>query len=56
MSIDPDNVANRVGDAWERLTATQTSQTGHAAARVASALASNVAPEVVSLQMTMNTQ
>ena len=56
MSLDIDKVTNRVGDAWEGLTTTQTSRTGHAAARVASALANNVAPEVVALQMTMNSQ
>jgi len=50
-----DKVAGVV-DVWEELTSTQTSRTGHAATRVASALANDVDPEVVALQMTKNSQ
>jgi hypothetical protein len=47
-------VADGAVDMFEELTSTQTSRTGHAAARVASALANSVDPEVLALQMTKN--
>lgn len=50
------NLPDKVTDVWEELTSTQTSRTGHAAARVASALANNVDPEVLALQMTKNSR
>ncbi|MEB4592260.1 hypothetical protein VSS37_14830 [Candidatus Thiothrix sp. Deng01] len=56
MSIDPNQIFDGAADAWEELTSTQTSRTGHVAARVASSLANNVDPEVIALQMTMNCQ
>lgn len=56
MSIDLNNIVDGAADAWEELTSTQTSRTGHAAARVASALANDVDPEVIALQMTKNSQ
>jgi hypothetical protein len=43
-----------VTDALEGLTSTQTSRSGHTAARVTSALANGVDPEVLALQMTKN--
>lgn len=49
-------IADGAIDALEELTSTQTSRTGHAAARVASALANNVDAEVVALQMTKNSR
>ena len=56
MSIDLNKIVDGAADAWEELTSTQTSRTGHAAARVASALANDVDPEVLALQMTKNSQ
>ncbi|MBP4047746.1 hypothetical protein [Chromobacterium violaceum] len=56
MSIDLNNFAESAADAWEELTSTQTSRTGHTAARVASALANGVDPEVIALQMTKNSR
>lgn len=56
MSIDLNNIVDSAADAWEELTSTQTSRTGHAAARVASALANGVDPEVIALQMSKNSQ
>lgn len=44
MSIYLNNIVDGAADAWEELTSTQTSRTGHAAARVASALANGVDP------------
>lgn len=54
MSFDFEKVADGAADAWEELTSTQSSRTGHAATRVASSLANNVDPEVIALQMTKN--
>lgn len=48
------DVAARISDAFEGLTSTQTSRTGHTAARVTSALANGVDPEVLALQITKN--
>lgn len=45
---------DRLLDAWEGLTSTQTSRTGNTAARVASALVNGVDPEVLALQITKN--
>ena len=56
MSIDLNKIVDGAADAWEELTSTQTSRTGHAAARVASSLANGVDPEVIALQMTKNSQ
>jgi len=49
-------VADGLTDTWEDLTSDQTSRTGHSAARIASALANGVDPEVIALQMTKNSQ
>ncbi len=50
------DVAARISDSFEALTSTQTSRTGQSAARIASALANNVDPEVVALQTTKNSR
>ena len=49
-----DDAANVLTDTLENLTSTQTSRTGHTAARVASSLANNVDRDVLALQMTKN--
>lgn len=49
-------VVDGLTDTWEDLTSDQTSRTGHSAARIASALANGVDPEVIALQMTKNSQ
>ena len=49
------DVTARISDAFEGLMSTQTSRTGHTAARVASVLAQGVPPEVVALQLNLNT-
>lgn len=56
MSIDLNKIGNGAVDALEELTSTQTSRTGHVAARVSSSLANNVDPAVIALQMTKNCQ
>lgn len=47
-------VAAKICDAFEGLTSTQTSRTGHTAARITSALDNGVDPEVLALQITKN--
>lgn len=56
MNDTINKVADGLADTWEDITSDQTSRTGHSAARVASALANNVDPEVIALQMTKNSQ
>lgn len=56
MSIDLNHIVDGAADAWEELTSTQTSRTGHVAARVASLVANNVDHEVMALQITKNCQ
>lgn len=57
MSSDfVDQIFDGAADAWEDVTSNQTSRTGHTAARVASALANDVAPEVIALQMNINSK
>lgn len=43
-------------DLWEEKTSNQTSRTGTVTSRIASLLANEVAPEVIALQMTMNSE
>lgn len=54
MSIDLNLIIDSATDALEELTSSQTSRTGHVAARVAYSLANNVDAEVIALQMTKN--
>lgn len=49
-------VLDKAADVWEDKTSTQTSRTGNVAARVASALANEVDPAVIALQMSMNSK
>ena len=56
MKFDLEKKTDGLADTLEGLTSTQTSRTGHAAARVASLLANDVDPEVVALQITKNSQ
>lgn len=56
MNNDPSKLIDSAIDVWERVTSDQTTRTGDSAARVASALANDVAPEVVALQMTLNSK
>jgi hypothetical protein len=49
-------IADGAVDGWEELTSNQTDRTGHAAARIASALANEVDPEVLALQATKNSR
>lgn len=56
MSAALNKAADRLVDTVEALASTQTSRTGHSAARVASALANDVDPEVLALQLTLNSR
>ncbi|RFP15127.1 hypothetical protein D0T25_18490 [Duganella sp. BJB488] len=49
-------IADGAVDGWEELTSNQTDRTGHAAARIASALANGVDPDVLALQATKNSR
>ncbi len=55
-TMPPSDVAAQICDAFQCLTSTQTSRTGHTAARVTSALRNGVDPEVLALQITKNAQ
>lgn len=56
LVANAEHIADSTVDAWENLTSNQTDRTGHAATRVASALASGVDADVLALQMTNNSR
>jgi hypothetical protein len=49
-------IADKTVDLYERVVSDQTSRTADAAARIASSLANEVDPEVIALQMTLNSR
>ncbi|MEC4748583.1 hypothetical protein [Methylomicrobium sp. Wu6] len=56
MNDDINKITDGAVDLFESLTSDQTSRTGHAAKRVHSTLNNNVAPEVLALQLTLNSK
>ena len=54
MNSDLHKITDHAVDAWRDLTSTQTSRTGHVAARVVAARDNNVDDKVLALQLSLN--